>query len=205
MTTRKKGADEPGLRLVGGTGSAAARGRILVVDDDGDLRSSLAALLRGKGYAVAQAADGEEALAAVAGPDRPDLVLLDAEMPGMSSVDVLRRMRARQTGVGVLVMTRHGTGTLAVRSIQLGAHGYLTKPLDPPEVLRAVGRFFLLRAAGAAGDGDGRALLLDAVALLLRREAERAERGAAEEAREVREMLIRFARAHGGSPGDGPA
>src|SRR6266508_3467303 len=101
MAKRKKAGDEqPGLRLVGGTGPEPGRGRILVVDDDGDLRSSLAGLLRGKGYTVAQARDGEEALAAVAGPDRPDLVLLDAEMPGMSGVDVLRRMRAQQVGVG---------------------------------------------------------------------------------------------------------
>jgi two-component system response regulator AtoC len=116
--------------------------KILVADDDASIRTLLTDLLKGEGYDVAEARSGTEVLAAVNKPEKPDLVLMDVRMPEMTGMDVLKRMRDSKTGVGVLVMTAYGTSNLAIQSIQLGAHDYITKPFDLDEVLHAVQRYF---------------------------------------------------------------
>jgi DNA-binding NtrC family response regulator len=192
-----------------------APARVLVADDEDDLRSSLRDLLAEEGYTVTEARDGEEALAAATGPTPPDLVLLDVNMPRLDGLDVLRRMRRLKATVGVIVMTAYGTPGIAIQAVQLGAYGYITKPLDSDEVLGAIERWYELRGrarparrtrqgrVGSTSPEDPIALLGEAVALLLRREAERAEQGGAEDSGEVREMLARLARAVGRSPAGG--
>jgi DNA-binding response OmpR family regulator len=202
---------------VGGTGQDAEPGRILVADDDEALRSTLVDLLIGEGYTVIQARDGDEALAAMTGPAPPELALLDVKMPGMDGLDVLRRLRERRASVGVIMLTAYGTPNLAILSMQLGAYGYITKPLDADEVLVTVKRWFEHRAAMRsiqrseatpgedAAPEDRTTVLAEAVALLLRREVERAERAGAEDAIELRALLIRLERGLDGSPAGGRA
>jgi two-component system, NtrC family, response regulator AtoC len=177
---------------------SADRGRVLVTDDDA-FRAFLAGLLGGEGYAVDHARSGVEALAAVTGPAPPDLVLLDARMPGMSGVNALRRMRERGAGVGVIVMSGYGTPDLAARALRLGASDYLAKPVDVADVLRAVGRWFARRGPGVgAGSPDAEdraAVLAEAVALLLREAAERVEGNRIAAAAEARRLLARLERA----------
>jgi DNA-binding response OmpR family regulator len=195
--------------LVGGT--AEQRGGVLIADDDDELRSSLAELLSGAGYRVSQARDGEEALAAVTGPAPPDLVLLDVNMPRLDGLGVLRRMRELRANVGVLMMTAYGTPHRAVQSIELGAYQYITKPFGSDEVLAAVAGWYEARrraADRAAGQleaasrrpEDPVAVLGEAVALLLRREAARAN-GA--DGAELRDLLARLEQALGTPPGRG--
>ena len=106
-------------------------GSILVVDDNDDNRDVLSRRLRQKGYLVAVAADGADALAQI---DREpyDLILLDVEMPGMSGLDVLSRLRVHrsQTQLPVIMVTARSEGADIVEAFDLGANDYLTKPVD---------------------------------------------------------------------------
>jgi two-component system NtrC family response regulator len=113
--------------------------RILLVDDDDNLRWVLQTQLEQMGYAVATAADGAGALAAI---DRepPSLVLTDLKMPGMSGMDLLERIRREYPEIPVLIITAFGTIQSAVQAIRSGAYDYLTKPIDYDELGIAVGR-----------------------------------------------------------------
>jgi diguanylate cyclase (GGDEF)-like protein/PAS domain S-box-containing protein len=107
------------------------QGSLLVVDDNDDNRDVLSRRLRQKGYLVAVAADGVEALAHVE-RDGYDLILLDVEMPGMSGYDVLNQLRTHhsQTQLPVIMVTARSEGTDIVEAFQRGANDYLTKPID---------------------------------------------------------------------------
>jgi two-component system NtrC family response regulator len=113
--------------------------RILLVDDDDNLRWVLQTQLEQMGYAVATAADGAGALAAI---DRepPSLVLTDLKMPGMSGMELLERIRREYPEIPVLIVTAFGTIQSAVQAIRSGAYDYLTKPIDYDELGIAVGR-----------------------------------------------------------------
>jgi DNA-binding NtrC family response regulator len=184
---------------------------VLVADDEDDLRASLVDLLRGEGYAVDQARNGEEALAVVTGPSPPDLVLLDVNMPRLDGLDVLRQMRRLSARVGVIMMTAYGTPNIAIQAMQLGAYGYITKPLDADEVLLAVQRWYELHGRGRPVVGarptrlehaeDPITTLAEAVSLLLREAVERAGRGGAVHAVELDEMIARLDRVLGRLPG----
>ncbi len=115
--------------------------RILVVDDDGNLRRTLREVLAAAGYEVAEAANGSEALAAL---DRQaaDAMLCDWKMPGSGGEDLLRALMTRD-GVDhlpVIIMTAHGTGPNAITAMQLGAYDFVAKPFDLDEVLGTVKR-----------------------------------------------------------------
>jgi len=102
--------------------------RILVVDDDDDLRAFVTEALSGEGYAVIEAANGAEALAAVHA-EPPDLILLDVRMPdvnGWQVLDELRSAAGPQTPVVVSTASYSGQD----RALQSGAQGYLAKPFD---------------------------------------------------------------------------
>ena len=107
------------------------QGSLLVVDDNDDNRDALSRRLRQKGYRVSVAADGAEALAQI---DREsyDLVLLDVEMPGMSGLEVLSRVRVQrsQTQLPVIMVTARSEGADIVEAFGLGANDYVTKPID---------------------------------------------------------------------------
>jgi two-component system NtrC family response regulator len=113
--------------------------RILVVDDDENLRWVTQTQLEDAGYAVSSAPDGETALQQMA-EERPDLIVTDLRMPGLSGLELLHRVRVLDPEVPVLIMTAFGTIQSAVEAVKSGAYDYLTKPLDYEELLLAVKR-----------------------------------------------------------------
>jgi DNA-binding NtrC family response regulator len=110
---------------------------ILLVDDDPDVARSVGAYLERSGYQVVQAPCGEDALVAAA-RDRPDVVILDLQLPDMSGLEVLERLPGGDHAV--LMLTGHGDVPTAVRAMQLGAENFLTKPVDLPHLVVAVSR-----------------------------------------------------------------
>jgi adenylate cyclase len=113
--------------------------RLLVVDDNELNRDMLSRRLSSRGYAVELAEDGERALARLS-DQLFDLVLLDVMMPGLSGIDVLRRVRQRwpESDLPVVMVTARDTAEDVVEALQLGANDYVTKPLDFPVVLARV-------------------------------------------------------------------
>ncbi len=103
--------------------------RILVADDEAGVRSFLAETLELGGHEVAQAADGEEALALLA-RRAFDLLVTDLRMPKRDGMEVLREAHARQPDLEVIVLTAHGSVSSAVEAMRLGAFDYLQKPVD---------------------------------------------------------------------------
>jgi DNA-binding NtrC family response regulator len=113
--------------------------RILVVDDDDNLRWVLKTQLQDIGYLVSEAADGEQALAAIA-KEPPALVLTDLKMPGLSGLELLARIRSEYPEVPAVIITAFGTIQSAVQAMRVGAYDYLTKPFDFEELAIVVNR-----------------------------------------------------------------
>lgn len=107
--------------------------RVLLVDDDPHIRQLLAFAFDKAGFAVAEAGDGEAALAEVA-RKAPDLVVLDINMPRMDGLEVCRRLRS-QGEVPVLFLSSRDDEFDRVLGIELGADDYVTKPFSPREVV----------------------------------------------------------------------
>lgn len=102
---------------------------ILVIDDEKNIRTGLAAALELDGYEVLMAADGSEGLD-IALHNEIDLVITDLRMPGVSGEEVLRRVTTETPGIPVIVLTGHGTVENAVEAMRSGAYDFLTKPLN---------------------------------------------------------------------------
>jgi two-component system response regulator RegX3 len=109
------------------------RPRILLVDDEETLRTSLAFALEKEGFAVVTAADGPSALAA-ATTSTPDLVLLDLMLPGMDGLEVCRRLRS-QSPVPIVMLTARDQEIDKVLGLEIGADDYITKPFSTRELL----------------------------------------------------------------------
>ena len=107
--------------------------RLLVVEDEADLRSSLLKALREEGYAVDGAADGEDGLYKAECSDY-DAIVLDVMLPGIDGWEVLRRLRAAKK-TPVLMLTARGAVRDRVRGLDSGADDYLVKPFDLAELL----------------------------------------------------------------------
>lgn len=120
--------------------------RILVVDDEPQIRRSLQVNLESKGYAVETAETGEEAIGAFHNR-HPDVIILDLIMPGMGGVDVVRRVRESST-VPIIVLSAIGDERRKVEALEAGADDYMTKPFGMEELLARI-RSLLRRAAGA--------------------------------------------------------
>ena len=122
--------------------------RILVVDDEPDITALVAYHLAKGGYRVSTAANGPDALKA-AREERPDVVVLDLMLPGVSGYDVLAELRRREEtrDVGVILLTARREETDRIRGLSLGADDYLTKPFSPQELSLRVGA--LLRRLGS--------------------------------------------------------
>ena len=119
---------------------------ILVVDDDAVIRQLVRDVLESEGYVVYTAADGETALQRVA-TDRPDCVVLDVMMPGLSGHEVLARLRAQDLGLPVVMLTAADNDTQAWQAWSGGVDYFLAKPFDAAELLRYLDQLF----SGAAG------------------------------------------------------
>ena len=115
--------------------------RILIVDDDADIRESLPGGLSGSGAEIDTAKDGEEALAKVAEAP-PDIVLTDVRMPGMDGLELLRLLRDRAPLVDVILMTAFDDMPTVVAGMREGARDFLVKPLDLHDLRRVIGEVF---------------------------------------------------------------
>src|SRR4051812_31711168 len=109
---------------------------ILLVEDDAAVRDAVAQALREEGYEVATATDGREAIARM--EPETDLVIADLVMPHVDGRELLRWVTQNRPGTQVILMTGFGTTPQAVEAIKAGATAYLTKPLDPGELLAHV-------------------------------------------------------------------
>ena len=111
-----------------------AMARILVVDDEPAVRSSVQRALQLKGYEVATASDGEEALSAVE-DQRPDAIVLDVMMPHVDGLEVARRLRAAGVTTPILMLTARARVADRVAGLDAGADDYLVKPFALAELL----------------------------------------------------------------------
>ena len=135
--------------------SGKRKARILVVDDDPGLLRLLTIRLRAENYEVEAVENGVAAVAA-ASRFRPDLVITDLRMDQMDGIGLLKELQSRWPGLKVILLTAHGTIPDAVQATQMGAFGFLTKPVDKQELLDHVQK--ALRISGFAGsDEDWRA------------------------------------------------
>jgi DNA-binding response OmpR family regulator len=121
--------------------------RILVVDDDADIRGLLRELLERRGFAVLEAGDGQDALRAFF-EQRPDLVILDVQMPGLDGWKTLERIR-ELSDVPVVMLTAKATELEKTRGLRAGADDYVTKPFGRQELLARV-EALLRRTGGRA-------------------------------------------------------
>lgn len=119
--------------------------RVLVVEDDPDLRRSLAATLREENYAVDAASDGTEGFERARHNDY-DLIVLDVMLPGLSGWEFLQKLRPTKT-TPVLMLTARDAVQDRVKGLNQGADDYLTKPFDIEELLARI-RALIRRAAG---------------------------------------------------------
>ena len=121
--------------------------RLLVVDDEPNIRELLSASLRYAGFEVATAADGQQALA-LAESFRPDMLVLDVMMPGLDGFGVVRRLRQSGRRTPVLFLTARDAAEDKVSGLTLGGDDYVTKPFSLDEVIARI-RAVLRRTAGA--------------------------------------------------------
>jgi two-component system KDP operon response regulator KdpE len=126
-------------------------GRILVVDDDPQIRRAMRTTLTGRGYEVADARTGEEALEALRSGNY-DLVLLDMNMPGMGGIETCRLIRS-SSEVAIIMLTVSNSEKDKVEALDAGADDYITKPFSTPELLARI-RATLRRLPHAPEHGD---------------------------------------------------
>jgi len=119
--------------------STARKARILIVDDDPGLLRLLTIRLRAENYDVEAVESAAQALAA-ATRFRPDLVISDLRMEPVDGIGLLKELQNRWPGLKVILLTAHGTIPDAVQATQMGAFGFLTKPVDKQELLDQIQR-----------------------------------------------------------------
>ena len=107
---------------------------ILVADDSREIRDFLEqSVLTPAGYTVRTVGDGMSALT-LARELLPDLVITDLQMPGLSGLDLIRRLRADRLSLPTILITGEGSEGVAIEALRAGAADYLTKPFDPKEL-----------------------------------------------------------------------
>jgi DNA-binding NtrC family response regulator len=143
--------------------------KILIVDDEANLRKTLAEILRKRGYETLEAGDGSEALQLL-GDTTPDLIFSDWKMPKLDGAEFLQHLRSerRLASIPVIVITAFGSSHSAIEAVRLGAYDFVTKPFDLEEIAltakRALAHASLNREltelkthlAGTNGAGPGR-------------------------------------------------
>jgi two-component system KDP operon response regulator KdpE len=135
---------------------SVTNGRVLVVDDEPQLRQVLMSTLSALGFIVAGAESGEAALERVR-EEKFDLILLDVNMPGLNGLETCRAVRAR-SDVSILMLTVRDRADDKIRALDSGADGYVTKPFDVNELLARIRA--ALRRAPVSAFGETRVLRL---------------------------------------------
>ncbi|MFH2010041.1 MAG: response regulator transcription factor [bacterium] len=107
---------------------------ILIIEDDRSLRDGLAMNFQLRGYHVVTAADGEDGVR-LAFDARPALIILDLTLPGLSGLEILSELRAREERVPVLILSARNTTNNKIEGLEMGADDYVTKPFELPELL----------------------------------------------------------------------
>jgi len=118
--------------------------KLLLIDDEEDVRYSFQRIFDSPEIELATAGSGEEGLKVIP-KFKPDLVLMDVRMGGMNGLETLRRIRAANPKLLVILMTAYGTTQTAIEAMKLGAYDYLLKPFDVPKLKEIIGN--ALRAA----------------------------------------------------------
>src|ERR1700690_2361543 len=111
--------------------------KILVIDDEADMRFAVRMLLERSGHTVTEADNGNAALAKI-DEGAPDLVLLDMRLPGMDGIQILQKIREKQKDLPIIMVTGYGNVELAEQAIQLGADHYLSKPFHNKELIEVI-------------------------------------------------------------------
>ena len=110
---------------------------VLVVDDEPNMRVTLAAILEQEGYGVTIAATGEDAVEQTS-KNRYDVVLMDVRMPGLGGLEAFRAMRRLQPAVRVLMMSAYSMPEVEQKALEEGVVVFLSKPLDIPELINTL-------------------------------------------------------------------
>jgi two-component system NtrC family sensor kinase len=118
--------------------------RILIIDDSTELRSLLESILPFSGYQTLSASTGEEGLA-LATSVRPDVILVDLELPDTTGLKVIAELNRRGIAIPTIMITGYGSEGTAARALRLGAQGYLVKPFTTEEVLSSVEKALVVR------------------------------------------------------------
>src|SRR3954452_1509866 len=124
--------------------TAAARGKVLVVDDEEAIREGLEMLLQSEGYSVELAQNGIEGIQKIESRAY-DLVLLDLMMPDISGMDVLSEVRKRDRETPIFMITAYGSVEAAVHALKLGANDYFSKPWDNEKLIIEIDRMIARR------------------------------------------------------------
>jgi DNA-binding NtrC family response regulator len=119
--------------------------RIVVIDDEADMRASIGQWLSLSGFRPESYPGAEEALRRI-GPDFPGIVISDIRMPGMDGMTLLKRLVAMDAGLPVVLITGHGDVPMAVEAMRLGAFDFLEKPFDPDRLTTLVRKALKARA-----------------------------------------------------------
>jgi DNA-binding response OmpR family regulator len=112
-------------------------GKILIVDDEVNIRHGLQAVLAKEGHEIEEAATAEEALSLLA-TFPCEVAVIDIRMPGMQGTELLSVLRKRWPNIAVILLTGHGTMATAIKALKEGAHDYLLKPAQPEAIRQAV-------------------------------------------------------------------
>jgi len=118
-----------------------AKGRVLVVDDEADLRKSVRLILTKAGYDAIEAEDGEKAIEAIRSGDNPlllDIVICDLVMPKVNGIEAIAFFRSQFPGVAILVLTGHPNIENMTELYKQGVVDYLMKPISPEKLLAVV-------------------------------------------------------------------
>lgn len=116
-------------------------GKILIIDDDSEIRYSLKRVLETRGYDVIFASSGEEGIE-VAGKEQPAVIFSDNRMPGISGLEALQHIRNTAPKAMVIIMTAYGTAQTAIEAMKFGAFDYIVKPFELKKILSLTERAF---------------------------------------------------------------
>ncbi|MBA4028482.1 MAG: hypothetical protein C0475_05010 [Planctomyces sp.] len=179
---------------------------VLVVDDKEMMRDSVGATLERAGLEVVSADSGEAALRTIAAR-RPDAVVTDLKMPGMSGIELVERVRAIDDELPIVLMTAYATIETAVRALKVGAFDYLSKPFEGDELIiavkRAVEHARLVRENAVLRSAAGEPAVPGTLAALVGRGGAAESRGidrivgASPAIRRVKEQVLAVAESHG--------